>query len=142
MGTSLKTPPAPKVQVIDADGKTAAALESLGLKAKQLKTPTNADLVGVKALIVGERTDPAPFKDVISPFVKAGGTVAIPDGSGSAVATIPLVANVPFHLEEHHASRVLQGTGAQLQIVFTSTARFNSQGTLCCNIRKRSHLHP
>ena len=54
----------------------------------------------------------------------AGGAVAIPDGSGSAVATIPLVANVPLHLEEHHASRVLQGTGAQLQIVFTSTASY------------------
>ncbi len=84
--------------MFDADGKTAAALESLGLKAKQLKTPTNADLAGVKALIVGERTDPAPFKDVISQFVKAGGMVAILRQEGTKPLTFELPETDPAHI--------------------------------------------
>jgi hypothetical protein len=56
--------------------------------------------------------------------VGAGGaTIALPDGKGG-IATIPVPSSSPWILEEHHAQRILQGSGAQLQIVFTSTVSY------------------
>jgi hypothetical protein len=53
----------------------------------------------------------------------SGATLAIPNGQGG-VATVPLPSSSPWMLEEHHAQRVLQGTGAQLQLVFASTVSY------------------
>jgi len=86
------------VAVLDADGKTVAALASLGLKAKRLQAPTNADLAAVKVLVVGEKTDPAPFKDVINEFVKAGGVVVVLRQEGTKPLSYELPELDPAHL--------------------------------------------
>ena len=57
-------------------------------------------------------------------IIFAGGTCVLPTGDGSTTQTITGVAGQVFALQEHHAARVLQGTGAQLNIVFSGTTSY------------------
>ena len=57
-------------------------------------------------------------------IIFAGGTCVLPTGDGSTTQTITGVSGAFFTLQEHHAIRVLQGAGAQLQIVFSGTTSY------------------
>lgn len=67
-----------------------------------------------------------PSGSRILQIVFSGGTMTIPTGDGSTLQTVTGVAGQFWYLEEHHASRVLQGASgsSQLQIVFTGTASY------------------
>lgn len=54
----------------------------------------------------------------------AGGQIVLPTGDGSTTQTIPLPAAVVWTLQENHTGFAMQGAGAQLQIVFTSTVSY------------------
>jgi hypothetical protein len=58
--------------------------------------------------------------------VGAGGaSMTLPSSSNSgATVTVPMPSSQPWELENHHLSHVLQGTGGNLQIVFTSTVSY------------------
>jgi hypothetical protein len=45
-----------------------------------------------------------------------GGTCTVPSGDGSTTQVITGVAGQWFDMTEHHAVRILQGTGTQLEI--------------------------
>ncbi len=55
----------------------------------------------------------------------SGGTCQVPTGDGTSTQTLPGVANMWTIIQENHTEFImgtLGGTGAQLQIVFGSTA--------------------
>ena len=44
--------------------------------------------------------------------------ITLPDGAGSTVTITVTAATTPWCLQNNHTSHVLEGTGAQVQIVF------------------------
>src|SRR5271169_537554 len=68
----------------------------------------------------GAYSTPFPNGTRILQIHFVGGACTLPTGDGSTTQTITGVAAEWFVLGEHHAARILQGAGAQLQIVFTA----------------------
>ncbi len=69
----------------------------------------------------GAYSTPFPAGTRILQIQFAGaGTCVLPTGDGGTTQTITGIAGEWFVLQEHHAARMLQGTGAQLQIAFSS----------------------
>jgi len=95
---TLKNIDKSKVVLLDASGKTAAAIKQLGADIPALKILTDADLKKAKLLVVGERTDPNPFRDTINAFAQNGGAVLVlqQDGTKSIAGELP--ESDPVHI--------------------------------------------
>lgn len=65
------------IGVLDSNGKTLAALKTMGYSPKQIQTVTDAALSKLKVLVIGEDTDASPYRDVIASFVKSGGVAIV-----------------------------------------------------------------
>ncbi len=63
-----------------------------------MKAPTSDDLADIKTLVIGELTDPAPFKDIIVNFTKTGGTTVILRQEGSKTLSRELPSIDPAHI--------------------------------------------
>jgi hypothetical protein len=48
----------------------------------------------------------------------------LPTGDGTTTQTITGVTGQWFSMTEHHMSRIVQGTGTQLQLVFSGTSSY------------------
>ena len=68
---------ADKLLLLDATGKTAAALAQLGLALPAKTALTDAELGGANALIIGDATDPGPWSEAIMTFARTGHAVLV-----------------------------------------------------------------